>query len=96
MMSPDSFLTTIAGYCFSVFGAGAFARTARATGSADDIRAINRRLVLIGRLTLAAVILFLRRRTFQDWTQFGFLFSAVANSAFLLAMFLRLRSLARK
>lgn len=92
-MSPETVLTTIAVYCFSIFGAGAFVRTARATGSPDDLRAIRRRLILIGLLTFAAVVLFLRRPTLQDWAQFGFLFSAVANSAFLLAMALRLRSL---
>jgi hypothetical protein len=95
-MSPETVLTTIAGYCFSIFGAGAFVRTARATGSPDDVRGIRRRLILIGLLTLAAAVLFLRQPTLQDWSQFGFLFSAIANTAFELAMFLRLRSLSRK
>ncbi|HEY3349685.1 MAG TPA: hypothetical protein VGM13_07915 [Thermoanaerobaculia bacterium] len=95
-MTPESVLNTIAGYCLSIFGAGAFVRTSRATGSPDDVRAIRRRLVLIGLLTFAALVLFLRQPTLQDWSQFGFLFSAIANSAFLLAMFLRLRSLSGK
>ncbi|HQQ76556.1 MAG TPA: hypothetical protein PLB01_04310 [Thermoanaerobaculia bacterium] len=94
-MSPESVLGTITGYCLSIFGAGAFVRTARATGSPDDLRAIRRRLILIGFLTFAAAALFLRQPTLQDWAQFGFLFSAIANSAFLLAMFLRLRVLSR-
>lgn len=93
-MNPETVLTTIAGYSLAVFGAGAFARTARATGSPEDLRAIRRRLILIGLLTFAAIVLFFRRPTLEDWAQFGFLFSAIANSAFLLAMAVRLRKLA--
>lgn len=92
-MTPEVFLNTIVGYCFAVFGVGAFVRTSRASGSADDLRAIRRRLVLIGLLTLVPAFFFVRQPTLSDWSQFGYLFSSLANLAFELAMFIRLRRL---
>ncbi|SRR6266545_4978062 len=92
-MTPDVFLNTIVGYCFAVFGAGAFVRTSRASGSVDDLRAIRRRLLLIGLLTLVPAFFFVRHPTLNDWGQFGYLFSAITNFAFEVAMFMRLRLL---
>lgn len=92
-MGPDVVLGTVAGYCFAVFGLGAFLRTARASGSPEDLRGIRRRLLLIGLLTVSAGLLFLRRPSFTDWAQFGFLFSLIANAAFLLVMSIRLKRL---
>ena len=94
-MTPDVFLNTIVGYCFAIFGAGEFVRTMKASGSEEDVRAIRRRVLLIGLLTLVPAALFFRQPTLSDWGQFGFLFSAVTNLAFEVAMLVRMTKLTR-
>lgn len=92
-MTPAVLMPQVAPYLFSVFGIGAYWRSAKAirAPNGESARHIRRRTVLIGMIALATFGLWLEDPTFQTWKQFGYLWSTVCNFAVLSVMVIMLK-----